>query len=60
MFDDVYERDHILNRVGDEVAVIGIPLADQFEAVIGDAISLARDNEPSNERFHHKVKTQGR
>jgi hypothetical protein len=42
--DDVQERDHILNRFGDEGAIIGIPLAGQFEAARGDVISLARES----------------
>jgi hypothetical protein len=36
LLDYVQERDHILNRIGDEGIVIGIPLAGQFEATRGN------------------------
>ena len=60
MLDYIKERDHILNLVGNESAVIDIPLAGQFEAARGDIIALDRGNEPSNERFNHQVEKEGR
>ena len=47
---------YILNGVGDEGAVINLPLAGQFEVEGGNIVSLARGRESSNERLKgHKV-----
>ena len=61
LLDYVQKRNHIINRVGEESAVIGVPLTSQFAAARGDVVSLALvGGEPSNEWFNHQVEKEGR
>ena len=55
VLDYIQNIENVFNGVGDEGAVISVPLASLFEGTRGDVVSLSRGGELVNKRFDHKV-----
>ena len=55
LFDYVEQGYHVINGIGDQGAIIGIPLARESEAARRDVVTLLRGVEPADDRFNHEV-----
>ncbi len=55
LFDYVEQGYHVINGIGDQGAIIGIPLARDSEAARRYVVTLLRGVDPADERFDHEV-----
>jgi hypothetical protein len=58
LFDYVEQDYHVINGIGDQGAIIGIPFARESEAARRYVIAFLRGVEPADERFDHEVEQQ--